>query len=256
LDASGESAFLNLLDAAEGALIRAAASTQPIGAYPLRVGLWKSVVRYKVIIFDFDGTLADSFPWYCRVINDVAEKYRFRRIAENELETVRGYDARTMIAHVGLPMWKLPLVQRHMRKRMTREIEQISLFPGIDQLLRRLNAEGVILAIVTSNSSANVHQVLGPQNVALIQYYACDASIFGKRAKLRKILRASGVRPDEAIFIGDEIRDLNEARAEDIPFGAVSWGFNSMESLRRNSPDELFASIDDILVQLTRHERH
>lgn len=212
-------------------------------------------MRYKLSIFDFDGTLANSFSWYLRVINDVAEKYRFRRIEENELETLRGYDARKMIAYVGLPIWKLPLIQRHMRKRMAREIDQISLFPDIDQLLQRLNAEGVALAIVTSNSSANVHRVLGPQNAALIQYYACDASLFGKRAKLRKVLRASGVRPDEAIFIGDEIRDLHESRSEKIPFGAVSWGFNSIESLRRNSPDELFASIDEILIHLTRHER-
>jgi phosphoglycolate phosphatase len=213
------------------------------------------MMRYKLTIFDFDGTLVDSFPWYLRVINDVAEKYRFRRIEENQLETLRGYDARTMIAYVGLPMWKLPLVQRHMRKRLTREIDQVSLFPGIAQLLQRLNAEGVALAIVTSNSSANVHRVLGPQNAALIQYYACDASLFGKRAKLRKVLRASGVHPSEAIFIGDEIRDLQAARAEKIPFGAISWGFNSIESLRRNSPDELFTSVDEILVQLTWHER-
>jgi phosphoglycolate phosphatase len=212
-------------------------------------------MRYKLTIFDFDGTLANSFSWYARVINDVAEKYRFRRIEENELETLRGYDARKMITEFGLPMWKLPLIQRHMRKRMTREINQISLFPGIDRLLQRLNAEGTALAIVTSNSSTNVRRVLGPQNAALIQYYACEASIFGKRAKLRKVLRASGVRPDEAIFIGDEIRDLHESRAEKIPFGAVSWGFNSMESLRRNSPDRLFASIDEILAQLTWKER-
>lgn len=118
-------------------------------------------MRYKLAIFDFDGTLADSFSWHLRVINEIAEKYRFRRIEENELETLRGYDARKMIAYVGLPVWKLPLIQRNMRKRMTREIDQISLFPGIDQLLHRLNAEGVALAIVTSNSSANVHRVLG-----------------------------------------------------------------------------------------------
>lgn len=212
-------------------------------------------MKYKLSIFDFDGTLADSFQWYLRVINGVADKYRFRRIEEGELETLRGYDARRMLAHVGLPIWKLPLVQRHMRKRMAGEIDQISLFPGIDQLLRHLNAEGIPLAIVTSNSSTNVHRVLGPQNTTLIKYYACDASMFGKRRKLRRVLRASGVRPCDAIFIGDEIRDLHEARAEKIPFGAVSWGFNTIESLRRNSPDEVFVSVDEMLARLTRHER-
>jgi phosphoglycolate phosphatase len=209
------------------------------------------MTRYKLIIFDFDGTLADSFSWHLRVINDIAVKYRFRRIEENEVETLRSYDARQAIAYVGLRMWKLPLIQRHMRKRMKCEIDQITLFPGIDRLLQALNAKGVALAIVTSNSFANVHRVLGPKNAALIQHYACGASIFGKRAKLRKVLRTCGIRPDEVLFISDEIRDLHESRAEKIPFGAVAWGFNSIELLKRNSPDELFASIDEILLQLT-----
>lgn len=209
-------------------------------------------MKYKLTIFDFDGTLADSFSWHLRVVNEIAEKYRIRRLGENDIETIRSFDARKAMSYVGLPMWKLPLLQREMQQRMAREIQQISLFPGIDQLLHCLNADGIALAIVTSNSLANVHRVLGPKTAELIRQYACGASIFGKRAKLRKVLRTSGVHSSEAIFIGDEIRDLHQARAEKIPFGAVSWGFNSIDSLKINSPDQAFASIEEMLAYLTR----
>ena len=208
----------------------------------------------KLVIFDFDGTLADSFSWQFRVINEAANKYRFRPIEESQLKTLRHYDAKQAITCVGIPMWKLPLIQRHIRKRMTLEIDKISLFPGVDQLLRTLNGLGRAIAIVTSNSLVNVRRILGPDNAALVQYYACDATVFGKRAKLRKVLRISGVRCVDAIFIGDEIRDLLASRAEKIPFGAVSWGFNSTESLVRSSPDKLFANVDDILAQLASGE--
>jgi len=207
---------------------------------------------YKLAIFDFDGTLADSFSWFLRVVNEVADKYGFRRIKEQELPKLRSYDARRMLEHVGIPMWKMPLVQRHMRKRMTCDIGHISLFPGIDGLLQRLQAQGIVLAIVTSNSSVNVREVLGRQNASLIQYYACDAPILGKRVKLRKVLHNSGVSPSEAIFIGDEIRDLHAAHAEEIAFGAVSWGVNSPESLNRHCPEEIFSSIDEIVERVTR----
>ncbi len=40
---------------------------------------------YRLVVFDFDGTLADSFPWFARVINDVADRYRFARIAPDEV---------------------------------------------------------------------------------------------------------------------------------------------------------------------------
>src|SRR5258705_14017560 len=144
---------------------------------------------YKLAIFDFDGTLADSFSWFVGVINEVADRYRFRRIKEQEVSILRSYEARRMFAHAGLPMWKLPLVHHHLRKRMTSEIEQITLFPGVDRLLQRLHVRGIHLAIVSSNSSINVRTVLGHENASLIQHYACDAPILGKRVKLRRALR-------------------------------------------------------------------
>jgi phosphoglycolate phosphatase len=207
---------------------------------------------YKLAIFDFDGTLADSISWFLRVINEVADTYRFRRINEQQLPELRTYDARKMLEHFGISKWKLPLVQRHIRKRMTCDIGTIALFPGIGELLQCLEAHGVVLAIVSSNSLINVREVLGRQNASLIQHYACDASILGKRVKLRKVLHKSGVLPSEAILIGDEIRDLHAAREEKIAFGAVSWGVNSPESLSRQFPEEIFSSVDEIAERVLR----
>ena len=212
-------------------------------------------MTYKLAIFDFDGTLADSFAWSLRVINDVADKYRFRRVEQSEIEALRQYDARKMIEHLGIPVWKLPMVTGHMRKRMTNDIGEIHLFVGVDVLLKRLADRGVTLAIVSSNGLANVTRVLGPENVALVRYFACGAAFLGKRAKLKQVIRQSGFQPAEAILIGDEIRDLQAAREERIAFGAVFWGFNSPESLRSQSPEFGFASIDEILENVTWRKR-
>jgi phosphoglycolate phosphatase len=206
---------------------------------------------YKLAVFDFDGTLADSISWFLRVINEVADTCRFRRIKEEELPRLRTYDARKIIEHVGVPMWKVPLIQRHLQKRMTRDVGKIRLFAGIDGLLQRLHAQGVDLAIVSSNSAVNVREILGRQNASLIQYYACGAQILGKRVKLRKVLQRSGVLHSEAIFIGDEIRDLHAAHAEGVAFGAVSWGVNSPESLKMHCPKEIFSSVDEIAERVT-----
>jgi len=74
-------------------------------------------VRYKLVIFDFDGTLVDSFPWFVQVLNDVADRYRFRRVDPHQAEALRGQSAREMIRYLGIPAWKMPLIARHMRKR-------------------------------------------------------------------------------------------------------------------------------------------
>lgn len=201
---------------------------------------------YRLAIFDFDGTLADSVGWFVGAVNQAADRFRFRRIEEGDMELLRGAHAREIMAHLGLSMWKMPLVAREMRRRMAADIERIALFPGAEALLHRLAEAGVELAIVTSNAEENVRRVLGPRTAALVRHYACSASVFGKRPKLRQVLRASGVPRAETICIGDELRDLHAARAEGLAFGAVAWGYTSPESLRANAPEALFETMEEM----------
>ncbi len=207
-------------------------------------------MKYKLVIFDFDGTLADSLPWFISIVNQLAEHHKFKRIETREHTLLRGYDARRVIEHLGIPMWRIPLIARDLRQRMAQDLQSIALFNGVDRLLRDLSGRGVALAITSSNSPENIRRVLGADNAALIQRYECGASLFGKGKKFRKLLREFAVSPAEAICIGDEIRDLQAARTERIPFGAVSWGYTTPHSFAACSPDELFISIDDIAEKL------
>jgi phosphoglycolate phosphatase len=208
-------------------------------------------MRYRIAIFDFDGTLADSFPWFLEIVNDVADRFGFRRIEEHEVDTLRGYDVRGMIRHLRTPAWKLPLIARHMRARMAADIDRITLFPGVGGLLRALHGHGVAIAIVTSNSEANVRRVLGAQNAALVRHYGCGASLLGKRSKLRRVLRASGIQAADAVKIGDEIRDLHAARAAGMAFYAVGWGYTHGHALAAHGPDAVFESIGQLTDALT-----
>lgn len=207
-------------------------------------------MRYRLAIFDFDGTLADSLPWFIGAMNDAADRYRFRRVLEEEIETMRGWEARKIVEHLGVPMWRMPVIVRHMRDRMASEVGRIPLFPGVERMLEELKARGVEIAIVTSNSEANVRGILGPANVARVRHFGCGASMFGKRPKMRKVLRESGVRPAEAIAIGDEIRDAHAAGAEGIPFGAVTWGYTSRDALIAHRPAEIFDAVEEIVQRL------
>ena len=206
-------------------------------------------MSYRLVLFDYDGTLADSFPWLLSVINQVASQYHLPRVEPNDYETLRRLDARQMIRSLGFSFWKIPLIARDMRKLAARDIQQIPLFAGVDRLLRGLSDQGVRLGIVSSNSSENIQQVLGPDIAGLIRDYECDVSVFGKAARLRKILRQSGVACKEVIFIGDEFRDLEAARKAGVAFGAVAWGYASIDALQARSPDEVFMSMDELLAK-------
>jgi phosphoglycolate phosphatase len=200
-----------------------------------------------LVIFDFDGTLADSFAMFLEAAQVAAERFKFKPIVEADLERLRSCSAREIIAEVGLPWWKLPAVVRHTREFMRERIERVQLFDGVDAMLRQLKAEGVQVAIVTSNAQENVERVLGADNLSLIDHFGCGVSIFGKRPKTRSVLKASGVPAEAVLCVGDEMRDAEVAQALRLDFAAVSWGYTNPTQLARLPGVKLCESVCDIV---------
>jgi phosphoglycolate phosphatase len=205
---------------------------------------------YKLVIFDFDGTLANSFSWFLQAINKAADKFHFTKLDLHQLEALRGYGPRQLITHMGLPFWKLPLVARYLRKLMAESRDEIKMFDGVSHTLEGLAARGLDSALLTSNSAENVRHILTEKNFSHFKYVECGTALYGKRARFRKILRASGLKPNETLYVGDEMRDAEAAKAEDIEFVGVSWGYAKPEELQKVSKRPLLQSLDDIL-QLT-----
>ncbi|HQR33603.1 MAG TPA: HAD hydrolase-like protein [Blastocatellia bacterium] len=203
-------------------------------------------MKYRLAIFDFDGTLADSFPFFIRVFNQLAEQHGFKGIDPELAPTFRHYTPRQMMEFVGMPAWKLPFVARSFISLMKQNAASISLFDQIDDTLAYLANSGVILAIVSSNSYDNISQILGAANTKLIRHFECGMSIFGKTARIQKVLKKTGIPAHEAICIGDQVTDLEASRKLNIAFGAVAWGYGTIESLREHSPEEEFESVSAI----------
>lgn len=202
--------------------------------------------HYKLAIFDFDGTLADSFPFFISVFNRLAEQHRFSAVDMAGADAYRGYSARQMMQHVGMPSWKLPLVARSFMALMKQHSHDIATFEGMDDVLQCLDDKGIALAIVTSNSYENVAAILGRENMARIRHLESGASIFGKASRIARVLRKSDISNTQAIYIGDQISDLEAARQAKVAFGAVAWGYATMESLLAQHPDRFFHSVGDI----------
>jgi phosphoglycolate phosphatase len=201
---------------------------------------------YSLIIFDLDGTLADSFPWFRRHVNGVADRFAFRRVADEDVESLRHAGSREILARLEVPTWKLPAIARHMRRLKSQHIADIPLFHGADVMLRTLSDAGFRLALVSSDSETNARRQLG-ELAALFSHFDCGASVFGKAAKFRRVVRRAGLKREAVISIGDEVRDIEAARAAGIACGAVRWGFASTEALQALGPDLIFERMEDIV---------
>ncbi len=204
---------------------------------------------FRLALFDFDGTLADSQDWFLGIFDQVADRFGYRRLAPGDRERLRGLDTKAILHDLGVPTWKLPMIARHVRELATRDIDRIHLFPGAAEMLEAVQAGGVQIAVVSSNAEANVRRVLGPA-AAQVAHFACGASLFGKASTVRGLLRAVSAEASTAVLIGDEARDLEAARASGVSGALVGWGYADPAFLRTLSPDLFFDRMEEVAPAL------
>lgn len=208
-------------------------------------------MQFKLAIFDFDGTLADSVSWFLEMLGYLGERYGFRKLSPTEVEALRGKSSQEILRELGIPTWKLPAIARHMQRLAADAAGRISLFPGIAPLLTDLPTRGVRVGVASSNAEANIRRVLGTEIAAAIAHYECGSSMFGKSKRIRRILVRSGVPASQTIFIGDETRDIEAAHKASVAAAGVLWGVATRAALEAAKPTILFASVDDLRRHLS-----
>ena len=204
---------------------------------------------YDLWIFDFDGTLADSFPFFLEIFDTLADTHHFRRLDRADVDMLRACDLPQLMRHLGLPRWKLVPVALQFRSLMAQHIASIRLFDGMREVLHELALRGARLAIVSSNSESNVRAVLS-DDARLFTHFECGAALFGKRRRLRRVVQGSGVPDARVLCVGDEVRDILAAHAEGLDFGAVCWGYNRPEALQALAPRLMFRSVAELAANV------
>ncbi len=201
------------------------------------------------LIFDFDGTLVDSFRSAMDKLNLLADEFNFRKISDNEIDSLRDLTSRELIKYLEIPIYKIPSVLRRARKYMCSEMQALLPFKNIPEILHELHDMKIPLGILTSNSSENVTEWLICNKMQhLFNFIHIESSYFGKKRILRKILKAYKIDKSQAFYIGDETRDIEAAKECDVYSIAVTWGFNSEKILTRQQPHYIARKPEDILT--------
>lgn len=194
----------------------------------------------KVIIFDFDGTIADTLDAIVRITNRLAVEFGYKPTTPEELEQVRNFSSRQIIKLSGLSIFKIPFLLKRLKADLRHEIEQLNTISGIKEALELLKKDQKIIGILTSNSEENVNVFLKKHDMQdLFDFVDSGTTLFGKHKILRKWMKKNNFKPENIIYVGDETRDIESAQKINIKIVAVSWGFNSSEALAEGNPDFL-----------------
>lgn len=199
------------------------------------------------LIFDFDGTLADTLGEAVAILNRIGPEYNLKKIDARELQKVRKMEVREVIKYSGLPLLQIPFIISRVKKELRKNMEKIEPAKDIKKVIKELSSDEYEMGIVTSNLKENVEKFLESQDMNLFSYIHSENDIFGKGQVLKKIMKEQGLDPEGVLYLGDEVRDIEAARNAGIRIISVAWGFNSEESLRKHSPDWLIKSPEEIL---------
>jgi phosphoglycolate phosphatase len=130
------------------------------------------------------------------------------------------------------------------------EVRNVELFPGVAELLNTLKLQGYRLGIVSSNAEANIRSLLKQNQIEQLFDFVTTASTFGKGKAIDRMMRQYQCPKSDAIYIGDEIRDIQAARSISIKIVAVGWGFNAPTALIDRNPDLLITKPQALLNAL------
>ncbi|MBT2690592.1 HAD-IA family hydrolase [Bacillus sp. ISL-47] len=201
----------------------------------------------KHVIFDFDGTIADSKEVFISAWNSMADKHNFKRINLKELDALRKMTIRERSEKLNFPLYKMPLIIPVFYKRYQQTIQDIQIFPQMKNVLDVLNERGIQTAIISSNSEDNITTFLVRNEIKGVTNIFCSSRIFGKDTLIRRYLKQNNLKSEEVIYVGDEQRDIIACKKAGIKVIWVGWGYDAVEVVKAAKPDYKVYEPNDIL---------
>jgi phosphoglycolate phosphatase-like HAD superfamily hydrolase len=192
----------------------------------------------KVIIFDFDGTLADSMMLMVESYNRAAKTYGCTLIDQRDLVQLRSMHLRDILYLLKIPYLKLPFVLYSSLSYYKTEILSVKVFPGIPEMLCSLKVMGYDLYIVSTNNTDTIAHFLKEHGLDFFKgIYSCGSNMFGKDSVIKSVCKKEKIIPSKAFYVGDELRDVDAGHQAGTRVMAVSWGYNSRETLVKQKAD-------------------
>ncbi len=202
---------------------------------------------FKYIVFDFDGTIADSAAVFMELYNEQAGKHGYGTLTEDNLPLIRAMSIKERCKALGVPLYRIPFLASAIIKKYKASVGSLKFNEGMKELLQSLDKNNVRYAVLSSNAKENISSFFSSNGIVNEDIF-CSRSIFGKHILINKFLKQKGLKPSDILYVGDELRDVIACRKSGVAVAWVSWGFDSQESLVNNKPDYYINSPAQILL--------
>ena len=216
----------------------------------------------KTIIFDFDGTIADTFPVVLSIFHRVsrrktelssAEAVLLRKVA---LRQVKGRAILRHAAQLKVPWWHVPFLFLLCRLLLDGRIGEVQPMPGMRSALKTLHEQGYTIVIASSNSEKNIDAFLRKERLrSYVPSIVGNVRSSRKGRALRRLRRRNRQLFKGAAMVGDEARDIAAAKEARLKSVAVTWGYNNVEQLSHEKPDYIVDTAEELVKVIKKHAK-
>ena len=207
--------------------------------------------RYDLLIFDWDGTLADSTGVIARTLQTTCRDLGFPEPSDEVANHVIGLELSGALRYVlpDLPEERLPAMIERFRYNFLALEHDIRLFDGIAELIKRLHGEGFNLAVATGKNRRGLTRAFSSLNLGhFFLSSRCGDECFSKPhpQMLEELIDELGVSKEKTLMIGDTTHDLQMAINAEVDSLAVCYGAHPADALRGLNPLACLSSADEL----------
>jgi phosphoglycolate phosphatase len=205
-------------------------------------------VNMALILFDFDGVLADTLADLLNFGQEVCNELGVKHMAtSNDLASLEIMSYATYGRQLEVPEHLVDEFVHRCLKRFGEKKSPPDIFKGISEIIRKLSVSHV-MGIVTGNSSQNVTAFLVEHGLAEYIHVIFGVDSPGSKAEKISLAQSQFAAKGEAVFmVGDSMSDIHAAKEAAVKSIAVSWGHQSTETLIRAEPDYLVRSPQELM---------
>lgn len=193
----------------------------------------------QYVIFDFDGTLANSQGVAVQTINRLADKYGFPQINPENFSHVMKMDA---------SLQDFSLIANEFYSLYKESLNQIQLFDGMKDVLLQLYEQGFGVAVISSNEESNIRSYFATQGLEFITDIYTSSNLFGKDEMLNQFCEKYNVQKNDLLYVGDEVRDIQACHRCGVSVVWVPWGYANEAHIHSENPTYRAKTPVDILM--------
>jgi HAD superfamily hydrolase (TIGR01549 family) len=193
-------------------------------------------MKKKLLIFDFDGTIADTLMVAEEILNETGEEFGLPKMTRPQMMELKHKSIAELLKISGVSWIQVPRLVHKLRNRFQNHISKVEPIRGMPELLFTLQHQGYRMGILSSNTQEGIAHFLQRHQLPPFEFILTPKSIFGKSKALKSALKRINMAGRDALMIGDELRDIEAANKAGVEAIGVTWGFNSSELLLHGAP--------------------